>query len=70
MAGKSMTHTQQAEYRKQRDQQVIEALDALDVRDPEVAHTTADELLLSLVSPLVRAAYDRTSKRAQYWATA
>lgn len=63
-----MTKAQRAAYEHERDQQVIEALDGLDVADPEAAHGTADELLLSRVSPLVRAAYDRTMKRAAWWA--
>jgi hypothetical protein len=49
----------------------VSALDAIDASDPERAHDQADEILLSLVSPEVRAAYKRLSEdRASWWAGA
>lgn len=49
---------------------VVDQLDALDVDDPEAAHSKADELLLSLVPAEVADAYRRVVKRADWWAAA
>jgi hypothetical protein len=46
----------------------IEALDALDANDPEEAHGRADAILLSAVTPDLRAAYERVVDRAgEFW---
>lgn len=47
-----------------------QAFDEIDTTDPERAHAQADELLLSCVSPEVRAAYRRVVDRAPWWASA
>lgn len=52
------------------DELTVKALDALTGADPETDHQLADEALLALVSPNVRAAYRRLVKRCGWWATA
>ena len=49
---------------------VIERLNAMTGDDPERDHSDADDLLLSLVSPAVRNAYEALVQRAGWWATA
>lgn len=39
-------------------------------RDPEEAHVKADEVLLFLVDPEVRAAYERVVEACRWWAYA
>ena len=53
-----------------KEQDVIVALDAITNSDPEQAHGAADSLILSVVHPEVKAAYDRLVKRCGWWATA
>lgn len=48
----------------------IAALDKISAADPEGAHSEADKLLLSLVPPDVRAAYERVTARAAWWGCA
>jgi hypothetical protein len=46
----------------------IRRLDAIDAdRDPEAAHTAADQVLLDSLSPTVRDAYARVVARASWW---
>lgn len=47
--------------------EAIAKLDAIDGSDGEGAHATADEVLLALVSPEAREAYDRVVERADFW---
>lgn len=50
---------------------VVEALDNIDpVGDPEVAHSTADDLLLACVPHEVADAYQRLVQRSPWWACA
>lgn len=51
-------------------QEAVAALDAIDPDDPEGAHSEADQVLLSLVDPEVRAALERLVSRSQWWAYA
>lgn len=51
-------------------QQAVEALDAINVSDPELAHVTADNILRILVPSEVEAALDRLYERAPWWASA
>ncbi len=48
----------------------VERLDAIDGDDPVRAHSEADEVLLSVVPPDVREAYDRLAGRCSWWASA
>lgn len=48
----------------------IAALDAIDVGDPERAHSEADEILAAVAPGAVRDAYFRVSQRAGWWAAA
>jgi hypothetical protein len=50
--------------------EAVRRLDALDAKDPEVAHSDADGILLALVGADVRAAYQRLVERAKWWAHA
>lgn len=54
------------------EKKAIADLDSLmaGVGDPEVAHGLADVVLLDLVHPEVRAAYQRLVDAAPWWATA
>lgn len=70
MDPRKMTKAQRAAYEEQRDQEALEALAAIDVSDPEAAHSQADKILLGRVSPLVAAAYRRTASRTEWWAHA
>lgn len=45
----------------------VKALDALNGHDPEKAHAEADEILLAVVPPSVKAAYKRLQERAGKW---
>lgn len=47
--------------------QAVEAIDNIDVSDPEAAHIEADAILLELAGPEVREAYDRLVKRSRWW---
>ena len=49
---------------------VVKEFDALDVKDPEKAHSQADDLLLALVPADVREAYQRVVERARWWGAA
>ena len=51
-------------------EQAVNALDMLEGSDPEVDHADADEILLKVVHPDIRAAYERLVHRAAWWATA
>lgn len=53
-----------------KEQDVIKQIDALESGDPEQAHGAADDLVLSVVHPEVKAAYDRLVARCGWWATA
>lgn len=48
----------------------VAALDAISAKDPESAHSDADDILLASVKPEVRAAYERLVKRCKWWVTA
>lgn len=50
--------------------EAVAALDAIDGKDPEVAHYDADMIVLALCSVKVRAAYERCVNRAKWWAYA
>lgn len=50
--------------------QAVDKLNALQTNDPETAHSDADEILLTLVGPDVRAAYMALSERCGWWAFA
>ena len=50
------------------EEAVIAALDAIVGDSPAMAHRYADDLLLSLVSEEVRAAYERLVERCEWWA--
>lgn len=50
--------------------EAVAALDAIDVEDPEEAHSQADEIILSNVAVAVEQAYRRVIKRAEWWAYA
>lgn len=50
--------------------EAVERLDAVDGSDPERAHSEADAVLLSVVSPEVRDAYRRVTARCSWWAGA
>ena len=56
--------------RAERDLQAIAELDALTGADPEMAHVRADKILLELVDPAVKAAYERVMSRCPWWACA
>jgi hypothetical protein len=47
--------------------QAIHDLDRLPSKDPEIAHLKADEILLSLVSSDVAAAYQAVAKSCDWW---
>lgn len=47
--------------------ELVQALDAIDGRDPEDAHAAADGLLLQALPAEVREAYDRVVSRAGAW---
>ena len=50
------------------DEEAVAKLDALtDQGDQGADHETADAILLDLVSPEVRAAYERARKRVGFW---
>lgn len=51
-------------------EEAIDLLDTLDAGDPEGAHSSADDILLSLVGPEVKAAYERVVQRCDWWAYA
>jgi hypothetical protein len=51
-------------------EEAVAALDALNASDAEVAHSAVDDILLELVPPEVKAAYDRLVARAPWWACA
>jgi len=51
------------------EEDVIKTLDEMEEKDPEVAHHQADGLLLQLVHPEVRAAYERLIDRCSWWAS-
>ena len=46
---------------------VVEALDAIDSSDPEVAHSKADALILALLPENVANAYERLVTRSRWW---
>lgn len=48
---------------KQVQADAVAALDAIGGSDPEGAHYQADQIVLALVDPAVRAAYDRLAYR-------
>lgn len=50
--------------------EIIEALDAIDPGDPELAHGQADDLLLEAVPAEIRDAYKRVADRCHWWAGA
>jgi hypothetical protein len=52
-----------------KERAVIEALNKIS-SDPETAHGEADELILSIAHPDVRAAYERLVQRCPWWAFA
>lgn len=52
------------------DAHAVRELDTIDVRDPERAHSEADDVLLRIVHPDVAEAYNRVAKRADWWAAA
>jgi len=52
------------------EEDVIKALDEMDENDPDRAHSQADGLLLQLVHPEVRAAYERLVDRSHWWSCA
>jgi cellobiose-specific phosphotransferase system component IIB len=65
--------TSQREATARRDREVhdaVTALNAIQAGDAEAAHGQADDVLLSLVSPQVRAAYEAVKDRAPWWASA
>lgn len=47
--------------------EAVELLDKERGRDPEGAHAEADDILLAVVDPAVRDAYERLVKRAGWW---
>lgn len=52
---------------------VVSKLDAIAewaAGDPEVAHGNADDILLEVVAPEVRAAYERVAEACPWWACA
>lgn len=49
-------------------EEAVALLDAIDGRDGEGAHVEADRVLVRLVDPRVREAYDRVVDRADFWA--
>lgn len=49
------------------DDEAIAKLDALTKGDPEAAHSEADEILLSLVSPSVADAWRNANDRIGFW---
>ena len=50
------------------ESEAVAALDAIDpTGDPERAHGEADGILLAVVGPEVRAAYERLTERAPWW---
>jgi len=52
-------------------QMAIAALDAIDPSgDPEAAHGEAEAVLLAVLGPEGKAAYDRLVDRASWWASA
>lgn len=51
----------------EQERKAVDSLDALAGGDPESEHEAADEILLSLVSPEVRAAVKRAEARADGW---
>ena len=53
-----------------KEQDVIKQLDETGSGDPEIAHGAADELVLSVVHPGVKEAYERLVKRCGWWARA
>jgi hypothetical protein len=54
-----------------RERTAIVKLDKLSGQDPETDHGEADDILLELVHPDVKAAYERLAKsRAIWWVTA
>lgn len=55
---------------RKKDADAVEALDAISGTDPEKHHGEADDVLLEVVHPEVRAAYERLMDRAGWWATA
>jgi len=44
-------------------------IDAIPGDDPEGAHSAADLILLAVVHPDVKAAYERLQERSRWWAT-
>ena len=52
------------------EDEAIAVLDGLTGQDPEHDHGTADGVLMEMVSPAVREAYDRLVERADWWANA
>jgi hypothetical protein len=51
-------------------EEAVVALDELNASDAEGAHSEADDILLELVPPEVKAAYYRLVARAPWWACA
>lgn len=51
-------------------QEAIADLDTIPEGDPERAHSEADKILLKMVPPEVRAAYERLTERCSWWAAA
>ena len=49
---------------------IVNAIDSIDVADPEQAHSEAEDILLSCVPPPVREAYARLVQRAPWWGSA
>jgi hypothetical protein len=52
------------------EQKAVEDLNKIPADDPVVAHSTADDILLSLVSEEVRLAYQAVVDRCDWWANA
>lgn len=64
MADASKTYLQQVQL----DVDAAMALGKIDASDPEAAHAAADRILLGLVDPVVKAAYERLVERTSWWA--
>lgn len=58
---------QVSEYQIER---LVHLLDALNVSDPEAAHSAADDLILENMPPEVRLAYARVVARCSWWGAA
>lgn len=50
--------------------EVVAALDAMDVGDPESAHGKADDLMLSIMPTAIQDAHARLVERCRWWAGA